>query len=81
MDSVTWQISKATEHDLARVVFAEELTLDVIRARVSQADNRDGTAGYRMNPLSVLYGDVVVEVSASGLTPEEVWEMFRDLTR
>jgi hypothetical protein len=108
MDSITWQISKTTEHDLARIVFAderekyemaqypipwadsvpeelrevvlnpvfraEELTLEIIQARAYSAGRR-GSDAVSMQ-FSVLYGDVVVEVSAGGLTPEEVWEMF-----
>ena len=75
----------------APVFLAEELTLDVIRARTFWLEeeildhwtNR-WPAGWRMN-FSVLYDDVLVHVSASGPfpefpdLPEQIWEMLSEI--
>ena len=58
------------------VFFAEDLTLDVIRAR-TLSDERRG--GLQVSSFSVLYGDVIITISANGLSPEQVWEMLAEL--
>ena len=59
---------------------AEELTLDVIKARAFYVDNdRGDTPGWCMD-FSVLYGDVVVRVDIKGASPEQVWEMFTEIS-
>ena len=61
------------------VFLAEELTLDVVKARAYYVDNdRGDTPGWRMD-FNVLYRDVVVDVNIKGISPEQVWEMFADL--
>jgi len=68
MDSVPHEL---IEYVINPVFLAEELTLEVIQAR-AQA-NRMG--GYSIT-FSVLYSGVVVNVNTSGVTPQQVWEMF-----
>ena len=108
-NSIRWQISKPTAHDLERIVYAserekydmslysipladsvpaelteyvfnpvflaEELTLDIIQARAGLGGRRGDAAGGHML-FSVFYGDVVIEISINGLSPEQVWEML-----
>jgi len=49
---------------------AEEITLDVVRARL----NRNGGINF-----DVFYGDIVVRINTNGLTPEQVFGMLPDL--
>jgi hypothetical protein len=107
-DTIRWDVSKATETDLAHIVsaderekydlslypipladsvpdelweyvntpvfLADELSLDIIKARAYQSDE-PGDSGWRID-FSVLYDDVVVRVNSKGVSPEEVWEIF-----
>jgi len=62
------------------VFHADEITLDIVRARLySVSRDRGGTPDWRIMNFSVLYDDVVVSVSAGGVTPEQVWEMIDGL--
>jgi hypothetical protein len=56
---------------------AEELSLDVIKARAYLSDEQ-GDSGWRVD-FSVLYDDVIVSVNSKGISPKEVWEMFTAL--
>ena len=58
------------------VFLAEDLTLDVIRAR-TLSDERRGDL--QIVNFSALYGDVIITISANGLSPEQVWEMLAEL--
>ncbi len=49
---------------------AEELTEDLVRARCAESD---GDAPWIR--FSVLFGDAVVEITAKGVTPEEIYAM------
>ena len=107
MNSIRWQVSRPTAHDLAHVVsiyerekfdlslysipfaesvplelsqfvmnpvfLAEELTLDAVRAR--QLYSR----GHSQMNFAVLFGDIVVNISVTGMQPEQVWEMILDI--
>jgi len=53
------------------VFLAQEITIDAVQARA--VESRDG--GVHMN-FSVLFGNVVVTISANGLLPQDVWEMI-----
>jgi len=61
------------------VFLADEFTLDVIIARTMLGGS--GRSGAAPRPettqFGVLFGDVLVEVSMTGVSPEEVWEMFQ----
>lgn len=60
-------------------VFAiEELTLETVQKRAYKVDDSGDVDGYRMN-FSVCYGDIVVEVHAKGLEPEQVYKMLKDI--
>lgn len=61
---------------------ADELTLDIVRARAySTGRGGGGASDQRIMNFSALYGDVVVSVSAGGVTPEQIWEMLEGLAR
>jgi hypothetical protein len=73
MDSMPEDIREFAVNPVFRM---EELTLEVIRMRTQWVDGgRGDTPGYRMQ-FSVLLGDIVIELHANGLTPEEVWSLF-----
>jgi len=110
MDTLHWQISRPTEHDLRRIVsadqrerfdmslysipffdsipeelwqyvhnpvfLAEEMTLDIVRARAYNTGRGGSASDLRIMNFGVLYGDVVISVSAGGVSPEEVWMML-----
>ena len=59
------------------VFIAEELTLDAIQAR-ALSDERRG--GLQIVNFGVLHGDVIINISADGLSPKQVWEMLAELT-
>lgn len=59
------------------VFLIEELTLDTVWARAYKLNEAGDTNGWRMR-FSVLYGDIVVKVSAKGVNPE--W-IFGQLTK
>jgi len=111
VNSISWQITKVTELDLARIVsvderekydmslysipladtvprelwdfvfdpifLAEDMSIDVIRARAFSAGRRDDP-GYSIN-FRVLYGDILVNINANGLSPEQIWDMLAGL--
>lgn len=58
---------------------AEELTLDVVQARVSQAADAGDPSTLRISAFGVLYGDVVVEVNAKGIPVTWLYEQLRSL--
>jgi len=64
------------------VFHAEELSLDVIESRTRLADGRGDTAPrFETSQFAVLFGDVIVEVSMSGIAPDIVWELFQEVMR
>ena len=76
--SIPWAQSvpnELREYVLYPVLPAEELTLEIIKARVYY---RDTTSGGNMD-FSVLYGEAIISVNINGMSPEEVWEMFTGL--
>jgi hypothetical protein len=59
------------------VFLAEEMTLEVVMARAHREEGRRGTEpGWQIDNFSVLYGDVLVSISARGVSPEEIWDML-----
>ena len=88
--SISLLISEVTEHDLTRIVsadnreawetdsnpvfLAEELTPDIVEARVVWFGDRWWTTG-----LSVLFGDVLVQIYTIGVSPEQVWAMLAEI--
>ena len=59
------------------VFLAEEMTIDVIRARTMLDSSRSGaTPGWQTSQFSVLYDDVLITVSMNGVSPEQIWNMI-----
>jgi hypothetical protein len=61
------------EFVLDPVFLAGEITLEAVQARAGLG----GRGGGGQLNFSVLHGDVVIMIHASGLSPEQVWEMLR----
>ena len=70
---------KLREYFLNPVFLSEELTPDLLQARFCEADSdQRGETGTQMN-FSVLFGDVLVVVSAKDAQPEQLYEMLAAL--
>ena len=80
MDSVPAEIAEVFHFPVFR---AEELTLEVVQARMHWEEAGDGrlgaTAGWRHAPFAVLHGDVLVQPRVNGVTPEQLFEMLTSL--
>jgi len=78
--SIPWFLSVPDEVHMYfqnPVFLAEEMSLEIVQARARWADGERGQdAGWRIDSFGVLYGDVLIRVSASGLSPEQLWEML-----
>jgi hypothetical protein len=62
------------------VFLASEISLDTIQARTRWVDTEWGNAAeWQTNQFSVLFENVVVEISANGLSAEQIWEMLREI--
>ena len=80
----TWDLSFRTEgypitDAMASPLFhAEHLTLEIVEARIETVDARyqTGAAGF-----GVLFGDVLMEIRAENLSPEQIWAMFEEIIR
>jgi len=60
------------------VFLAEEMCLEIVKARVLQPERYVRDLGPSIS-FGVLFGDVVVTINSSGLSPEEVWAMVSSL--
>lgn len=60
------------------VFLADELTLDVVLARAYEISDSGDEPGTRMR-FGVLYGDILVELSVKGATPEEVFDILQQI--
>jgi len=78
--SIPWALSVPDEihgYFSNPVFLAEEMTLEVVRARALWDEGRHGeSAGWRIISFGVLYGDVIIRISARGVSPEEIWDML-----
>jgi len=64
------------------VFLAEELSLEVIRARVyMQAESGEGEGPQPRADFSVLYGDVLVSFTSKGLTAEQLLDMIQTIVK
>ena len=72
-ESVPAELRSIVDHP---VFLIEELTLDTVYARAYRMNEAGDTDGWRMN-FSVLYGNVIVRVSAKGISPEWMFEQLR----
>jgi len=60
------------------VFLAEELSLELIRARVYiQDESGEGEGPQPRADFNVLYGDVLVSFSSKGLSAQQLWEMVQ----
>ncbi len=71
-DTVPEELRQVVDNPVFR---SEELTPEMIRARAYQLADKGDTPGWRMH-FGVLYGDVIVQVSAKGLSPDRVYAML-----
>ncbi len=62
------------------IFLCDELTLDVIYKRAYTIDDSGDSEGYRMR-FSVLYGDIIVEISTKGISPEWLYEQLSGLIK
>ena len=78
--SIPWMDSVPNEiiDYLGNPVFlAEEMSLEIVQARAQWDESRHGeSAGWRIVPFSVLHGDVIIRVSARGVSPDQIWAML-----
>lgn len=78
--SIPWAFSVPDEFHYyfqSPVFLAEELTIDVIRARTVWESSRSGaTPGWQTSQFSVLYDNVLLTVSMNGVSPEQIWNMI-----
>jgi hypothetical protein len=74
MDSVPSEIIDYLHNP---VFLAEEMSLEIVQARAQWDAGRHGeSAGWRIVPFGVLHGDVIIRISASGVSPEQIWAML-----
>lgn len=77
-DSMPEDISDEKYYTIQNPIFKiEDLTLDTVKRRSYSVDDPGDTDGERMM-FCVLYGDVLVEISTKGVSPEY---MFNELTK
>ena len=83
--SIPWAFSVPDEFHYyfqSPVFLAEELTIDVIRARTIWESSRSGaTPGWQTSQFSVLYDNVLITVSMNGVSPEQIWNMITEIER
>jgi len=59
------------------VFIASEISLETIQARTWWSDaERGDIPGWRLHGFAVLFDDVIVHISANGLSAEQIWEMI-----
>lgn len=74
-ESVPEELRQIVDHP---IFSADELTQDVVNRRAYHVNDSGDTSGPRMN-LGVLYGEVLVEVTAKGVSTEWLYERLSDL--
>jgi len=58
------------------VFLAEEMTPQIVQARARWEEGRRGNdASWVIDNFSVLYGDIIIRISARGISPEQLWHM------
>jgi hypothetical protein len=76
-DSVPGELREIVNDPIFR---SEELTLEVVRARAYEAADAGDISGYRMR-FGILYGDILLKINIKGATPEEIFDILRQLKR
>lgn len=74
-DSVPDQLREIVDNPIFK---AEELTLKAVKSRAYTMDDAGDESGYRMH-FSVLYGDILVQVSAKGVKIEDIFNILKAL--
>lgn len=74
-DSVPDELREIVDNPIFLI---DELKLDTVRARSYEVSDSGDEKGPRMR-FSVLYGDVLVELSAKGVSPEVMFDMLREI--
>lgn len=74
-DSVPIELFQIVDHPIFQ---GNELTLDAVKRRAYTVRDTGDTTGKRMN-FGVLYGDILVEVSSKGISPEWLYEKLSGL--
>lgn len=74
-DSVPIELFQIVDHPIFQ---GNELTLDAVKRRAYTVRDTGDTTGKRMN-FGVLYGDILVEVSSKGISPEWLYERLSGL--
>lgn len=75
-DSVPEELRQIVDHPIFSI---DELTQDVVNRRAYYVNDSGDTAGARMT-FGVLYGEVLVEVTTKGVSPEWLYEQLSSLT-
>ncbi len=76
-DSVPEKLREIVDNPIFR---SDELTLEVIYRRVYKINDIGDSKDYRMH-FSILYGDILVEVSTKGISPEWLYEQLSGLIK
>jgi hypothetical protein len=74
-DSVPDELREIVDNPIFNI---KELTLDTIKARTYTLDDAGDSNAYRMH-FSVLYGDVIVDVSSKGISPEWMYSQLESI--
>lgn len=74
-DSVPEELRQIVDHPIFSI---DELTQDVVNRRAYYVNDSGDTAGARMH-FGVLYGEVLVEVTTKGVSPEWLYERLSGL--
>ncbi len=60
------------------IFLSEELTLEVVQTRAYEISDAGDEPGHRMR-FSVLYGDILVEISAKGVSPDAMVNILQQI--
>lgn len=76
-DSVPAELWEIVDNPIFNI---NDLTLDTVKARAYILDDAGDSSSYRMH-FSVLCGDVVVEVSSKGISPEWMYSQLKGIAQ
>lgn len=74
-DSVPDELREIVDNPIFRI---DELPLDAVKARAYTLDDAGDSNSYRMH-FSVLYRDVLVEISSKGISPEWMYNQLKSI--
>jgi hypothetical protein len=76
-DSVPDELREIVDNPIFLI---DELTLDAVRARAFEVSDSGDEPGPRMR-FSVLYGDILVELSIKGASPEAIFDILHQIKK